>query len=163
MDVNGIRDRIVELSHHGIGNDVDVNGKALGWLNSAYHEVMDEIVPLAPAALQVREDVVTGSDGAGVLTAPVHRVGQAVERGRKRVLEVGSPVELLAAEIAGESGSPSKVSVSGAVLQVFPAAAVEVSVVYVPRVLDLAEGGSEASILLPSSLHGVLVWDLNLC
>lgn len=158
MNVRGIRDRIVELSQHGVGNDVDVNTKALAWLNSAYHEVMDEIVPLAPSALQVRSDVVVGVDGAGVLAGPVHKLVQVVERTRNTVLRVVTPAELLEAEVGGMQGSPSMCSVSGNVLQVYPAAAGTVSVVYIPRVVDLVEAGAEGSILLPPSLHNVLVW-----
>ncbi|MFZ2587896.1 MAG: hypothetical protein WAZ18_07265 [Alphaproteobacteria bacterium] len=158
MDVRALRDRVVELSQHGIGNDVDVNAKVLAWLNSAYHEVMDEMIPLAPAALQVREDVVVGADGAGVLASPVQKIVQAVERGSKRVLKVVSPVEVLDAEVGGVRGSPVMCSVSGGMIQVYPVQACTVSVVYVPRVVDLVEGGSEASVLLPPSLHAVLVW-----
>lgn len=158
MDVVTLRDRIVELSHHGVGNDLDVNTKALGWLNSAYHELMESIVPLAPGYLQVREDVTTGTDGAGILSGEVGKLVQAVERGGKRVLTLVSPAELLAAEVDGLVGSPTLCSVSGDVLQVYPPAAVDVSVVFVPLVQDLLEGGSEASILIPPSLHGALVW-----
>ena len=50
MNVNEIRDRIVELSHQTAG-DGEVQAKALGWLNAAYHELMDEIVAFMLASV----------------------------------------------------------------------------------------------------------------
>lgn len=158
MDVRTLRDRVVELSHHSLGNDVDINAKALAWVNSAYMELMNEIAPLAPATLQVREDVVTASDGAAVLSAPVQKLVNVVERGNNRVLDVVSPAELLSAEVDGLQGDPQLCSVSEDVVQVYPAKVANVSVVFVPRAVDLLESGSEVSILLPPSLHHVLVW-----
>ncbi|MCP5405784.1 MAG: hypothetical protein H6922_06150 [Pseudomonadaceae bacterium] len=127
-------------------------------MNSAYAELMDEVVPFLPQALQVREDVVTDGAGEALLAAPVYKLVRAVERGHKQVLAQATMAELLDAEVAGVTGAPAKCFVQGDKLKVFPAAAVEVSVLYVPQVTPLMEDDVEEAVLLPASLHQVLVW-----
>lgn len=158
MDVRTIRDRIVDLSHHGIGNDFDINAKALGWLNSAYHELMDELVPYLPVSLQRREDVATDVNGAATLANGIYRLVRVVERGQGITLPTATLAEVLDAEVAGISGAPQRCYADGAAVKVFPPAAVDLTVLYVPRVSDLAEDDPESAVLVPPSLHSVLVW-----
>lgn len=158
MNVQTIRNRIVELSHHGVGNDVDINAKALAWLNSAYHEIMDDILPALPAALQQVEDITTSGAGTATLSRPALKIIRAINRGTAHPLAEATPADILAAQVSGVAGDPQFIQVNGASVSVFPAKAVTLGIAYIPHVDDLQESGTEASILLPPSMHHILVW-----
>lgn len=155
MNVNEIRDRIVELSHQSAG-DGEVQAKALGWLNAAYHELMDEIVAYLPPALQVRESVVTNVAGEAVLAAAPYRVMKVAD-GQGRVLKGVTPADVMELEAAGSTQGSYVLTASG--VKLYPAKeGVTLSVLYVPLVTDLVEGGAEASLFLPRAHHSALVW-----
>jgi len=157
MNVNEIRDRIVELSHQTAG-DGEVQAKALGWLNAAYHELMDEIVAYLPPWLQVRAEVVTDATGAVALGGGAYRVLKVMDKAQGRSLEISTPLELMEREMAGSQNVASYV-VTAAGIQISPVkAGVPVSVLYVPLIQDLNEGGAEASLFLPREHHYALVW-----
>lgn len=158
MDVRTIRDRIVELSHHGIGNDVDVKAQALAWLNSAYFELMDEMVPFLPDVLQLREDVVCDGQGQTTLQRDVYKLVKVVDVDGSRALPQATVADVLELDVQGVQGDPVRCSVAGNVLRVHPAKAASLAVVYVPQVAALAEDDVESAVLLPVSLHQVLVW-----
>lgn len=155
MNVNDIRDRIVELSHQ-TGNDGEVQAKVLGWLNAAYHELLDEIAAIMPAGGQILESVVTDSGGGVVLASAARKVLRVVDETNGTVLGVTTVQGALSEGVAGSS--PALCVVNGAALTVYPAAAVTLSVLYVPLAADLAEDGEESSILLPRNHHFALVW-----
>lgn len=159
MNVNEIRDRIVELSHQSAG-DGEVQAKALGWLNAAYHELMDELVVYLPPALQLREEVVTGVAGDTVLANVPYRILKVVDTGQGRVLEPVTPMDLMEIDPAGDAaGDAARFVVTASGVEVHPASeGVTLSVLYVPLVEDLVEGGPEASVLLPRAQHSALVW-----
>lgn len=157
MNVNEIRDRIVELSHQSAG-DGEVQAKALGWLNAAYHELMDEIVAYLPPWLQVRAEVTTDVTGAAVLGAGAYRVLKVVDKAQGRTLDVATPLELMEREIAGAE-TVMRYGVTAAGIRVVSAKTdVPLSVLYVPLIEDLMEGGAEASLFLPREHHYALVW-----
>lgn len=158
MDVTTIRDRIVELSHHGIGNDVDVKAQAMAWLNSAYMELMDEVVPFMPDALQMREDVVCDVEGRANLQRAVYKPVRVVDVTRKLALRVVTAAQLLDMQMSGRPVADC-CRIEGRDISVYPAAeGTRLAVLYVPQVAPLAEGDLEAAVLLPASLHQVLVW-----
>lgn len=156
MNVNEIRDRIVELSHQTAG-DGEVQAKALGWLNAAYHELMDESVAYLPPWLQVRTDVVTDASGQVVLGEGAYRVLKVLDKSRNKVLAAATPLQLM--EAGNEGAGPSRYEVTAAGIRVHPVTAeVPLSVLYVPLIQDLKEGGAEASLFLPREHHYALVW-----
>lgn len=155
MNVNDIRDRIVELSHQTSG-DGEVQTKVLGWLNAAYHELLDEVASIMPAAVQLQEEIVTGSDGVGLLASPIRKVIRVMDLTDGLVLEVTTPAAAM--DALGGSGAPRLCVAAGQGLTVYPAAAVTLRVLYVPLAADLAENGAEDSILLPRNHHFALVW-----
>ena len=162
MDVAAIRARMVELSHSGASVvqavDADLNARALGWLNSAYHELMDEVLPYMPQALQRQVEVLTDADGVAVLPVPAYRVLRAVVRGSGRHLTLSTPLDFLDADPTGmATGEPARILVQGDRVQVWPKAMVTLAVLYIPQVEDLQAEGSEASILLPPVHHHALV------
>lgn len=158
MNVNQIRDRIVELSHQSTA-DGEVQAKALGWLNAAYHELMDDILPFAPAALQVQEVVAVGADGQGATALPPYRILAVVDTATGSPLRVATPAEALAADPAGTLGGTYRLYVpTAAGVRLVPAGEGAVTVLYVPQVADLAENGAEDAVLLPRAHHMALVW-----
>lgn len=151
MKVNEIRDRIVALSHQSAG-DGEVQAKALGWLNAAYHEVMDEVVPYLPGALQRQESVVTAASGQALLAVAPYRVLAVRDEAAGRMLAAATPAQAL----AGACGD-YVVTASGVKLE--PAREnVRLVVLSIPVAADLVEGGSEESVVLPRAYHYALVW-----
>lgn len=155
MNVNEIRDRIVELSHQSAG-DGEVQAKALGWLNAAYHELMDEVVAYLPPALQVRETVTANTSGEVALASPPYRVMKVAD-GQGRMLKGVTQAEVMDLEAAGSTALCFTVTVGG--VRIYPAkSGAMYNVLYVPLVQDLVEGGAEASVFLPRVHHNALVW-----
>ena len=158
MNVNEIRDRIVELSHQTAG-DGEVQAKALGWLNAAYHELMDEIVAYVPPWVQVRLDSTTNAAGELSLGAGAYRVLKVVDTAAGRELKAVTPGDVMERELAGYGEGVQNYERTAAGVRVRPIkAAVPLAVLYVPLVQDVVEGGAEASILLPREHHYALVW-----
>lgn len=159
MDVNAIRDRILELSHSSAGVDADLQGKALGWVNSAYHEVMDEVLPYLPQALQVQEVVTSNTSGVATVSKGVYRLIRVVDAASGRTLLATTPLEILDLDPAGTAtGDPVRGYAKDNTIVVHPAKAVELKVLYVPVVTDLSAGGTETEVLLPRAFHHALVW-----
>ena len=157
MNVNEIRDRIVELSHQTAG-DGEVQAKALGWLNAAYHELMDEIVAYLPPWLQVRAEVMTDTGGNAALGKGAYRVLKVVDKARKQGLEAATPLDIMEPGM-GMGNAVARYVATAAGIQVSPPkGGVPLSVLYVPLVQDLVEGGAEASLFLPREHHHALVW-----
>jgi len=158
MNVNEIRDRIVELSHQTAG-DGEVQAKALGWLNAAYHELMDEIVAYVPPWLQVRMEGETNAAGDLALGAGAYRVLMVVDKAAARMLEPLAPHQVMARELTGEGTTVPGYEVTATGVRLRPVkAGVPLAVLYVPLVLDVVEGGAEASLFLPREHHYALVW-----
>lgn len=156
MQVNTIRDRIVELSHQS-GADGEVRSKALNWLNAAYFEVLNELLLLAPQSLQRTESVTTGSNGQAMLATPPHALVRVLWG--QVPLAVVSPLAVLEADPATTAtGTPVLACATATGLQVQPRQAGNATAVYTPKPTPLAEDGTEASILLPPTFHDALVW-----
>jgi hypothetical protein len=159
MNVNQIRDRVVELCRGGDDPDADLQARALGWLNSAYHEVMGELIPYLPQDLQRQEEVTANTGGVATLSRSVYRLLQVVDRGKGRGLELVNAGEVLALDPKGDTtGDPRRAYADGMTVVIHPAAAATLAVRYVPLPNDLAVDGAEGSILLPKPWHHVLVW-----
>jgi hypothetical protein len=159
MNVNQIRDRIVELCRGGDGPDADLQTRAMGWLNSAYHELMDELIPYLPQALQVQEQVSSNAGGMANVSGEVYRLMQVVDRDQPRVLDLVTSADVLMLDPAGvASGKPVRAYAYGDTVTIHPASAANLTVRYVPLPVDLMADGSEGSILLPKPWHHVLVW-----
>lgn len=151
--------RVVELSHHAGNTDLELETKALGWVNAAYHELMDELVPYLPQALQVQEDGTSDAAGVMVPTQAVYRLVRVVDRTGGRSLKLATPEAVLEADPAGDaSGDPVRATVRDGDVVIHPAGVRELTVLYVPLAADLAEDGDEADVLLPRVYHHALIW-----
>jgi hypothetical protein len=156
MQVNTIRDRIVELSHQS-GADGEVKGKALNWLNAAYLEVLNELLLLAPQSLQRTESVSTNAQGQATLSGAPQALVRAIWG--EVPLAIVTPLVLLEADPLGATqGTPVLACLTNTGIQVQPRAAGSAVVVYTPRPTALAEDGPESSILLPPAFHDTLIW-----
>jgi hypothetical protein len=155
MNVNDIRDRIVELCHQSAG-DGEVQSKALGWLNAAYHELMDEVVAYLPPAMQKLETLTTAANGIATLPNAPYRVMKVTDS-QGRVMKSISLAEAMDVEALGQATKCYTVTNAG--VKIYPAVEGEqLRVLYVPVVQDLIEGGAEASLFLPRVHHHALVW-----
>lgn len=156
MQVNTIRDRIVELSHQS-GADGEVKGKALNWLNAAYLEVLNELLLLAPQSLQRTESVATNAQGQASLNGAPQALVRVIWG--EVPLAIVTPLALLEADPLGTTqGTPVLACITATGVQVQPRAAGSATVVYTPRPVALAEDGPESSIMLPPAFHDALIW-----
>lgn len=158
MNVNELRDRIVELSHQS-ATDGEVQAKALGWLNAAYHEIMDSLLPYAPATLQVREEAVADAAGQVVLAKAPYKILRVVDAVTGRSLPLVTPQDLMDIDpLNAVDGAPLKAVMTGVGVRIWPASAAQVVVLYIPTLADLQANGGEETVLLPVVHHAALVW-----
>lgn len=154
MNVNELLARVVSISHNEEGPETGLRDKALGWLNSAYAEMMDEILPFVLDDVAVRTVVSYDSDGMVILPNNCRRV--------VALFHQACPLEKLnRLEFeAGEEGY----FVTGGRVHITPGerhASSEVRLVYVPHFTEL-EADGEIEILPAGQQHaliwGALVW-----
>lgn len=158
MNVNNLRDRILEISHDEDAPDTHLKNKAMEWVNSAYHELMDELTPFMGDKLQRLETVTLNNGVASLLNQPF-RVLKVLRTRDNYLLKATNLSEQLNKQTAlNTNGDPSKYWMNGSSIQTYPISNEQISVLYVPVVTDLIEGGDEASIMLPKTFHHALVW-----
>lgn len=149
MNVNEILERVVHISHSEDGADSGLRDKALGWLNSAYNELLDEIQPFILDEMAVVVSLAYDSDGIAMLPVDCRRV-VAVYEG-ERSLE-----RLRRAEFEmGEEGY----MVTGGRIHVTPcerSSTQTVKVMYVPVTSELVADGEIE--MLDAAQHSALIW-----
>ena len=159
MDVNQLRERILELSHDEATPDTGLKEKALVWLNHAYIELMDEIQPYLQDELMQEQTIATNSSGQVALAFDVQRMVRVVDATNSRTLEQASLADMVDREpLLDATGSPAYYWFQGSTLQVYPKAAVTLTVRYLPYLTELVTDGTEETILLPKVYHHALVW-----
>ena len=159
MNVNELQEKILELSHDEATPDTALREKALGWLNNAYNELMDEVMPYLQDNLVQEQVVTTNSEGNVTLTHSVKKVVRMVDTTNGRTMGQVSTVELLDMDSSMEqTGVPVRYTLSGNIVQVHPVEQVELRAVYLPEIAELEASGDENSILLPKAYHHALVW-----
>jgi len=82
MNVNEILARVVSISHAEDGADSGLREKALGWVNSAYSELLDEVLPYILDDVAVAVDATYDADGVVQLPDNCRRVVEVFEAGR---------------------------------------------------------------------------------
>lgn len=145
MDVSEIKNRILEISHDEATVDTDLNNKALRWLNSAYHEIMNECMPYLTRFVE-KKVVVNVVDGVGSIPTDLFRV-VSVE-------------DLNSSYFLTESNNKSKGSFYLSLDQIFiePGTTTALEITYLPLTTDLEDVSTESDILLPKQFHNALVW-----
>lgn len=159
MNVSEIRDRILEISHNEASPDTDLNTKSLRWLNSAYHELVDELLPFLNRYLQREETVSSNANGVANLSNDVYRVVRLADVRAERVLkEIDRQDAMDMDPASSQTGEAKYFWVDGNTVTLLPRAETTLNVLYMPTVVDLQEDGTEASILIPRQFHHALVW-----
>lgn len=157
MRVSEILGQVLALGHHG--DDAAMREKALGWVNAAYAELLDEVLAYAPAQLQRVEEVATDVTGVAGLSQPVRKLLVVADAEAGRVLPLLAPHAVVRDDPAGVAvGAPIAAYGVGQRVQVHPAGPARLRVVYVPAPNVLAESEGPEAIWLPESQHRVLVW-----
>lgn len=158
MNVNELRDRILEISHNEVAPDTNLKEKALSWLNSAYQELVSDCMPYLEQLLETASDVVTTS-GEGTLPNDLARILKVVDHQTKSTLLQISQAEAYEKDVTGEvTGPPKFYWISGDSLMTYPQNSTTLKVVYFKQISDLIEDGTEAEILIPKQFHHGLVW-----
>jgi hypothetical protein len=154
MNVSQIRDRIVQISHNEDAPDTALRSKALDWLNSAYHELIDDLMPLLERHLR-RQVTLTVTAGEALLPADAYRLLRVRDPNTNRLYKEQAFTRLNTQEVAT---APHTFRVEGQKLVFGDSAPATVEVTYLPSVPDLAETDTAEAILLPRQFHSALVW-----
>lgn len=161
MNVNEIRDRVLEVSHDEVAPDTTLKSKAMNWLNSAYHEMVDECMPYLTRYLQ-RTERLSALAGTGNITLAldVYRLLGVRDTQTNKLLKEVSFVEFENAYTGALSSvsAPTQFWLEGHILHLNSTKEVTLDVTYLPNVPDLAEGEGESTILIPKQFHSSLVW-----
>ena len=158
MNVSEIRDRVLEISHDEATPDTNLKTKAMQWVNSAYHELVDECMPYLGRYIETTETI-NIVNGEGQASGDVYRVIKAVDESNGNVLSETSYSKILAIDPLMETkGKPTDFWLDGNYIKLHPIADISLKLLYTPTVTDLVEIGDESSILLPRQFHYALIW-----
>lgn len=158
MNVNELIERILDVSHDEVAPDTNLKAQSLRWLNSAYHEMLEEISPFLENALQTQETLILSS-GSAIFPQTPHKVVRVVTVDTSRTLQAKNKADVLAEDSTlARQGSPNSFWVEGNVLYTHPVSSEQVKVLYLPQKADLAEDGAESTVLVPRAFHSALVW-----
>lgn len=140
MHVNELLERILEISHDEVAPDTNLKQKSLRWLNSAYHEIMEVVIPFLPTL----EHSLTLNVVNGYVELPADL---------NRIISVSS-------ERAFVSKNDFKQVFKGGKLNLYfnKNEYKKITLSYTKKVSDLAFDGVESSILIPQQYHSYLVW-----
>jgi hypothetical protein len=152
MNVYELQERILELSHDEVPHDTNLRAKSLRWLNSAYHEFVEVLMPFLGDSLN--EDITADtSDSIAILPKKAQKVLR-VENAK-----TGSEIPHKSSEKinTNERMVSFRLTVDGLAFSgtLIPES---VRIIYVPQVLDLEEDDTEDSILIPVQYHTTLIW-----
>lgn len=158
MNVNEIRDRILEVSHDEVAPDTDLKLKCLGWLNSAYHEIIGVCMPYLERYIQ-NENLIEIVDGKGVLPEDVYRILTVIDIDTGLELYPRSHADIVKYDVEFKSsGSSKSYWINGNNIYVYPNSDTKIKIIYLKQVSDLLDGGAEFEILIPKQFHHGLVW-----
>lgn len=156
MNVNQLRDRILDLCHGEPNPDTALQQKALGWLNSAYRQLIDEISPYSPRYL-TGEMTVDITNGGAVLPSDVGRIS-CVSRTNGTVLLPLTHLDVLRSYPTPYVGYAAHYAVLGNQLKLYPQETTTVRILYSRIPADLNDDTQEAALLLPKPYHEALIW-----
>ncbi|MFT7434145.1 MAG: hypothetical protein ACI9TY_001793 [Alphaproteobacteria bacterium] len=156
MNVNEIRDRILEISHDEVAPDTNLKLKSLSWLNSAYQEIVGVCMPYLERYIESTNTVEVAS-GTGILPCDVYRVLAVVDTTTGRELRLKSHADIVKKDAnLTASGAAHAYWIDGRDIKLYPQGGASVKVVYLRQVTDLLDGGAETEILIPNSFITVL-------
>lgn len=158
MNVNELRDRILEISHNEVAPDTNLKAKAISWLNSAYQEMVSDSMPYLEKVLEKSSDVIITS-GQGTLPNDVARIVKMVDGTSNVTLKQITQSDAAELDVENNlSGTAKYYWIEGDNVFTYPQSNTTLKLVYLREVSDLADGGLEADIVIPKQFHHALVW-----
>lgn len=158
MNVNELRDRVLEISHNEVAPDTNLKVKALSWLNSAYQELVSDSLPYLEQLLEVSSSI-TLISGVGVLPSNLSRILKVMDRDANHVLQQISQADAVEKDVTGDvTGSPQYYWIEAGSIFTYPKYSGDLKVVYLKQVSDLEDGDLESDIVIPKQFHHGLVW-----
>tara|TARA_R110000868_G_scaffold189695_2_gene433121 strand:- start:166550 stop:167185 length:636 start_codon:yes stop_codon:yes gene_type:complete len=158
MNVNEIRDRILEISHDEVAPDTNLKIKSLNWLNSAYHEIIGVCMPFLERYIEAIHSVDI-MNGVGTLPTNTFRVLTVVDKNNGYELTLKTRSEIIKQDASlNNTGAATYYWVDGNDIHTYPLNNTSVNVSYLKHVEDLLDGGTELDILIPKQFHHGLVW-----
>lgn len=158
MNVNELRDRILEISHNEVAPDTNLKVKALSWLNSAYHEIVSDCLSYLERSLE-KLVVLNIEGGTANLPNDLSRILKVVDE--KTNLAMTQISQSQAAEYdMSESilGVPKLYWIDNNKIYTYPKCNGSVKLVYLKQVENLEELTLESDIVIPKQFHYGLVW-----
>ncbi len=157
MTVNEILQEILQLAHHENSPNTQMLEKALGWLNAAYNELLDELGPFQAEQSPSLQCITTNAEGQAQLNAPVRKIEQIVNATGQAL----QPISLVAVA-AWQDGQNNQTlpayNLQNQTLSIFPPQATSLKVFYLPQIVDLQRTDGTDAILVPPEHHKALVW-----
>lgn len=158
MNVNEIRDRILDISHNEIAPDTQLKEKSLSWLNSAYHEIVSLCLPFLERYLETLQTL-TVVNGKAELPNNVFRITSVISKKTGKALLQKTKAEMSLLENSGKLQLlEGCYTIEGRELYVPALKDGELDLIYFKQVEDLVENGAADSLILPAQHHHVLVW-----
>lgn len=159
MTVAQLINRIVGLSHNENAPDTKLQEKALGWLNSAYFELLTELQPFQLDARVNTLTLTTSTIGFGEILPRPQRILNVVDKTNNSVLTYLRTHEFLEQfPIPVDHGQPQYFRLNTHFIEVYPMDAIEVQVTYIPEPKTLHIDDIDTAIQLPSVYHQALIW-----
>ena len=145
MQVNELIERILEISHDEVAPDTQLKQKALRWLNSAYHELMEDCFPFLEMRLakEIVLDVV--ADKVDLPSDFNRLVSMRDEKTGKLLFYKNNNFKLDTYE-------------NTLTFNIMFKNVKKVRLCYLPKVTDLLEDDAENAVMIPRQFHAVLVW-----
>lgn len=151
--------RIINLGLNEDAPDTGLQTKALGWLNSAYHEAYNTAASFATPYL-AQSETITVTNGTGAFSTAPRRILFMRDTQSNRILKM-SDYASIAINHPGltTQGNPAKYYLTGATgFKTFPKNNTTVEVGFIPRSVDLTLTSTEADIKIPPHHHDMLIW-----
>ena len=152
MNVYELQERILELSHDEVTHDTGLRGRSLRWLNSAYHELMEILMPLLSDSLSA-DTIVEVVENAVILPQKAQKILLVEDAEKGGSIPYKAPHEVLVknTELSYQQTVDGLKLIGKNIPQ-------KLRVVFVPQISDLLEDDTENSILIPPQFHTSLIW-----
>ncbi len=157
MNVQDLRDRILEISHDEATPDSQLKNKALAWLNSAYHELVGECLPYLEPYLET-VTTLDLSTGQANLPSDFSRVLTLVDSQTGHVFKQVTQKEGVSLTAQKGANGHDVFWISGQQLYSLKTCDAPVQMVYLKQVPVLTDQSTEQDIILPVAFHHALVW-----
>lgn len=151
MNVVDLQKQIMALSHQEDSHSTQLKQKSLLWINHAYQELLDEVLPFATEQRQVKASLTTNTEGAIALPNDCYQVTDLFIAGKK-IEALNSQKSIF------EQNVTIGYWLEGKQIHLYPKQVYNIDLFYEKYIPELTESSVESDILIPQNFHYALVW-----